>query len=193
MDSDGLAPKHDLGEWSDLDLPFLLGRASRRLDELVRGQLDEVYAVPADLEDVYILQRISGSSGASIAAVAEHLGIRAQPTSRRIARLARAGLVDHGPHPADARASLVGLTANGRAALDLAQQAIDDALHHLADELEWAAAQFGESGARVDGARRLTELTRDAKVIATGHDQRSWWRGTRGVAGPSAWTRRAAL
>ncbi len=175
------------GPEEDLALAFALSRASRRLERMVLCLADSPALPGRDLEDVYALDRLSGNYGASISAVAEHLGVRGQTASERLARLARAGLVEYVQHPVDSRAFLVGLTARGREVLHRAREAVHQALDHVADELELASLEQGRRDLDRGGVR-LVALGRDAAVIGRANTLQAWWAGSRAIAGPSRWT-----
>lgn len=88
----------------------------------------------------------------SVAEIARRRGMRRQSAAESVAALERARLVDRTPDPSDARAPLVGLTDEGRAALDRIRPL----------RTEWAertarAADLAELSAAVALARRLRE------------------------------------
>ena len=86
----------------------------------------------------------------SVAGIARQRGMRRQSAAESVAQLEAAGLVERTPDPADARAPLVALTAEGRRVLDGIRPrrlAWAEETARVADERELAAA--------VDLARRL--------------------------------------
>lgn len=98
--------------------------------------------------------------GATIAELAEHLGVTKQAASQLVDELVRKGYVVTGPHPRDARAKLVTLTEPGWACTRAADAAALDAVHRWADVL---------------GADRVGELAADlARVARVGRLRPLW-------------------
>lgn len=86
----------------------------------------------------------------SVAGIARQRGMRRQSAAESVAQLEAAGLVERTPDPADARAPLVALTAEGRRVLD----GIRPRRHSWAEETA-SVADERELAAAVDLARRL--------------------------------------
>jgi DNA-binding MarR family transcriptional regulator len=78
----------------------------------------------ADIRPVhgYAFVRIS-AGGATVADVAEHLGVTKQAASQLVDHLVQHGYVTREPHPDDARARLLTLTPRGRACTRAAERA----------------------------------------------------------------------
>ncbi len=72
---------------------------------------------------------------ATTADVAEHLGVTKQAASQIVEHLVTRGYVTRKPHPSDARARLLVLTAHGRACTRAAEQAAADVVNRWGDEL----------------------------------------------------------
>ncbi|MDX6257659.1 MAG: hypothetical protein QOJ11_3993 [Frankiales bacterium] len=70
----------------------------------------------------YAFARIS-AGGATVIDVAEHLGVTKQAASQLVDQLVQRGYVTREPHPDDARARLLTLTARGRACTRAAERA----------------------------------------------------------------------
>lgn len=92
----------------------------------------------------------------SVAAIARRRGMRRQSAAESVAALERAGLVSRVPDPADARAPLVTLTAEGRATLER----IRPTRIHWAEEASRAAAP-SEIADATAVLRRLREALED--------------------------------
>jgi DNA-binding MarR family transcriptional regulator len=78
----------------------------------------------ADVRPVhgYAFVRIS-AGGATVLDVAEHLGVTKQAASQLVEHLVQHGYVTREPHPDDARARLLSLTARGKACTRAAERA----------------------------------------------------------------------
>ncbi|MFD7029557.1 MarR family winged helix-turn-helix transcriptional regulator [Streptomyces sp. NPDC059917] len=63
------------------------------------------------------------AGGATTADLAEHLGVTKQAAAQLVEELVRKGYVERHPHPRDARARLLALTATGLAATRAADEA----------------------------------------------------------------------
>ncbi|WP_034278969.1 MarR family transcriptional regulator [Actinospica robiniae] len=98
--------------------------------------------------------------GASIAEVAEHLGVTKQAASQLVDDLVRRGYVRVQTHPRDARAKLVTLTEAGWACTVAADEAALEAVREWAEEL---------------GSDRVGELVADlARVAKPGRLKPLW-------------------
>jgi DNA-binding MarR family transcriptional regulator len=97
--------------------------------------------------------RIS-AGGATIADVAEHLGVTKQAAAQLVHQLEERGYVTRQPHPLDARAALLTLTKNGVACTLAAQDAASEAVERwritLGElrfrELQWALRAIVQPG-----------------------------------------------
>jgi DNA-binding MarR family transcriptional regulator len=98
--------------------------------------------------------------GASIAELAEHLGVKKQAASQLVDDLLRRGYVRVEPHPRDARAKLVTLTDLGWACTRAADEAALAAVRGWAGEL---------------GVDRVGELVADLARIARPGRLRPLW------------------
>ena len=103
--------------------------------------------------------RISGS-GATVTQVAEHLSMTKQAASLLVGELVDKGYVERRPHPADARAKLLVLTAKGR---DCTRAA------------DAAAAEVVGAWREVLGAERFAALRADLGRIASRGRIRPVW------------------
>jgi DNA-binding MarR family transcriptional regulator len=98
--------------------------------------------------------------GATIAELAEHLGVTKQAASQLVDELTRKGYVVAGPHPRDARAKLVTLTGQGWACTRAADAAAFETVNRWAEVL---------------GADRVGEIAADlARVARTGKLRPLW-------------------
>lgn len=82
----------------------------------------------------YAFVRLSGT-GATVTELAEHLEITKQAASQMADELVRKGYVERRPHPTDARARLLALTAQGEACTRAADTAAEQALQPWAESL----------------------------------------------------------
>lgn len=82
----------------------------------------------------YAFVRLSGT-GATVTELAEHLEITKQAASQMADELVRKGYVERRPHPTDARARLLALTAKGEACTRAADTAAEQALQPWAESL----------------------------------------------------------
>ncbi|OEU86951.1 MarR family transcriptional regulator [Streptomyces abyssalis] len=89
----------------------------------------------------FAFARIS-SGGATTADLAEHLGVTKQAAAQLVAELVGKGYVLRRAHPHDARARLLELTDDGRAATRAADQAAREAVAPWREEL--GEKRFGE-------------------------------------------------
>ncbi|MFJ6572860.1 MarR family winged helix-turn-helix transcriptional regulator [Streptomyces sp. NPDC091292] len=89
-------------------------------------------------------------SGATVTQLAAHLGVTKQAASQLVDEIVRKGYAERRPHPDDARARLVVLTATGRACTRAADEAAAEAVAPWAELL-------GERQLRVlrDGLLRI--------------------------------------
>jgi DNA-binding MarR family transcriptional regulator len=98
--------------------------------------------------------------GATITQLAEHLDVTRQAAAQLVDELIAKGYVERRPHPDDARARLIMLTAKGRACTRAADEAAADALRSWAAEL---------------GEKRLLALRDDLLRVAPGGPLRPVW------------------
>ncbi|MEU6055248.1 MarR family winged helix-turn-helix transcriptional regulator [Streptomyces xanthochromogenes] len=89
----------------------------------------------------FAFARIS-AGGATTADLAEHLGVTKQAAAQLVEELVRKGYVERLPHPHDARARLLALTATGWAATRAADQAARAAVAAWREVL--GETRFGE-------------------------------------------------
>ncbi|GAA2539751.1 MarR family winged helix-turn-helix transcriptional regulator [Winogradskya consettensis] len=107
----------------------------------------------------YAFARLSGS-GATVVQLAEHLDVTKQAASQMVDELVRKGYVERRPHPDDARAKLITLTARGVACTRAAEEAATEVLE------PWAARL---------GPQRLAALRADLTGLATPGRLRPTW------------------
>ena len=106
----------------------------------------------------YAFVRISGS-GATVTELAEHLEITKQAASQMADELVQKGYVERRPHPGDARARLLVLTAKGAACTRAADAAAEQTLRPWAETLtpdELAAVRTALSRLATPGRIRPT-------------------------------------
>ncbi|MGN7798842.1 MarR family winged helix-turn-helix transcriptional regulator [Leifsonia sp. 22587] len=137
------------GDASARRLTELVDEVFRLTDELTRAG-DDIVAGEGLTAARWLTLGAVAHGPLSVAAIARRRGLRRQSAAESVAALERSGLVVRTPDPADARAPLVTLTAEGRAALDRIRPA----------RLAWAertAAPFdpAELAAATAVARRL--------------------------------------
>lgn len=142
-----------------LSLPALLLGAAGTLVQAIHDGVEERGFTGVRPAHGFAFVRLA-PDGASIAEVAEHLGVTKQAASQLVDDLVRRGYVQVQPHPRDARAKLVTLTEAGWACT----QAADEAA--LAAVREWA----GELG-----AERVSELVADLARLARPGRLRPLW------------------
>ncbi|WP_037860576.1 MarR family winged helix-turn-helix transcriptional regulator [Streptomyces sp. NRRL S-340] len=97
--------------------------------------------------------------GATVTELAAHLGVTKQAASQLVDEIVRKGYAERRPHPGDARARLVVLTALGRACTRAAEESAAEAVRG------WAAV-LGEGEVRALG-ERLTRLAPHGPVRPT--------------------------
>ena len=142
-----------------LDLPVLLLSAARALvDNIDAGVRARGYS---DLRPAhgFAFARLAGD-GATVGQLAEHLDVTKQAASQMVEELVTKGYVERRPHPDDARARLIVLTAKGWACTRAADEAAVDVLRPWADAL---------------GPHRLDALRADLSRIATPGRLRPTW------------------
>ena len=142
-----------------LDLPVLLLSAARTLvDGIDAGVRARGFT---DLRPAhgFAFARLAGD-GATVGQLAEHLDVTKQAASQMVEDLATKGYVERRPHPEDARARLIVLTAKGWACTRAADEAATELLRPWADAL---------------GPDRLTALRADLSRIATPGRVRPIW------------------
>lgn len=112
------------------------GDLTRRIDERVAARGFE-----ARPSYGFAFTRLA-PDGATVTDLAAHLGVTKQAASQLVEELVRKGYVEKRPHPADARARLVVLTAYGWACTRAAEEAAAEVV------AEWAASLGGEGEVR---------------------------------------------
>ena len=100
------------------------------------------------------------AGGATVTQLAEHLGVTRQAAAQLADELVAKGYVERRPHPDDARARLIVLTAKGWACTRAAEAAAADTVR------QWAA---------VLGERRLRALGDDLHRVAPRGPLRPTW------------------
>ncbi|GAA1143620.1 MarR family winged helix-turn-helix transcriptional regulator [Kitasatospora gansuensis] len=98
--------------------------------------------------------------GATVNELAEHLGVSKQAASQMVEELVRKGYVERHPHPTDARARLIQLTARGWECTRAADAAAAEAV------VPWAS---------VLGPERLRQLHDDLARLAPSGPLRPAW------------------
>ncbi|BCJ56258.1 hypothetical protein Asp14428_77330 [Actinoplanes sp. NBRC 14428] len=96
----------------DNTLSELFWGVARRLRHLSRETLEPLHVSPSHGRALAVLMRHGPMRPG---ALAEHLRIAARSATEVVDDLERRGLVERGPDPGDRRATLVSLTAAGRA------------------------------------------------------------------------------
>src|SRR3954451_5989854 len=142
-----------------LDLPaVLLSAANALVDGIDAGVRDSGFA---DLPPAhrFAFARLS-DGGATVGQLAEHLDVTKQAASQMVEELVTKGYVQRRPHPDDARARLIVLTAKGWACTRAADEAAAEVLRPWADAL---------------GPHRLDALRADLSRIATPGRLRPIW------------------
>jgi DNA-binding MarR family transcriptional regulator len=117
-----------------LDLPvLLLGAATALVDGIHDGVRAQGFA---DLRPAHGFAFVRlAPDGATVVELADHLGVTKQAASQMADELVRKGYVERRPHPADARARLITLTARGWACTRAADEAAAAVLQPWADAL----------------------------------------------------------
>jgi DNA-binding MarR family transcriptional regulator len=134
-------------------------RAAAQLVEGIQGSVltkgfDDVRPVHG-----YVFVRIS-AGGATVADVAEHLGVTKQAASQLVEYLVQRGYVIRVQHPEDARARLLSLTARGHACTRAAERAATSVVSGWRDQI---------------GARDFAALERALNaVVVPGPVRPSW-------------------
>lgn len=100
----------------------------------------------------FVFSRLS-PYGATVTEIAEHLGFTRQAASQTVDELVAKGYVERRPHPSDARARMVVLTARGVRCTRAAEEAAAEALKSWED---------------IIGTRRLLELRDELARLAPG-------------------------
>ncbi|UGT41541.1 MarR family transcriptional regulator [Nocardia yamanashiensis] len=105
------------------DLPLLLLAAAAEVTDAVNAGV-----VAAGFDDVrpthgFAFARMA-PDGATVGELAEHLGVTKQAASQLVEELVKKGYAERNPHPGDARAKLVTLTARGWACTRAADAAL---------------------------------------------------------------------
>ncbi|MGH3096463.1 MAG: MarR family winged helix-turn-helix transcriptional regulator [Streptosporangiales bacterium] len=112
---------------------LLIGAAGTVVDRIQAGMAARGY------DDVrpahgFAFVRLS-PGGATAGELAKHLGVSKQAASQLVDELVRKGYVERQPHPTDARARLVVLTARGRACTRAAEETAAEAARPWVDVL----------------------------------------------------------
>jgi len=94
----------------------------------LRSEIRQHRRVDLTVPQLRALAFLSNHDAASLAALAEHLGLSWPAASRMVDTLVRRGLVTRAAQAADRRRIAMSLTARGRAAFDVARSAAQAAL-----------------------------------------------------------------
>jgi len=142
-----------------LDLPVLLLSAARSLVDGIDAGV-RARGFP-DLRPAhgFAFARLA-AGGATVVQLAEHLDVTKQAASQMVEDLVTKGYVERRPHPDDARARLIVLTAKGWACTRAAEEAADEMLRPWAEQM---------------GAERLAALRADLAKLATPGRLRPAW------------------
>ncbi|MGX6605528.1 MarR family winged helix-turn-helix transcriptional regulator [Micromonosporaceae bacterium Da 78-11] len=141
-----------------LDLPvLLLGAASALVDGIDAGVRARGFT---DLRPAHGFAFVRlAPDGATVNELAAHLDVTKQAASQMVEELVGKGYVERHPHPSDARARLVVLTAQGWACTRAADAAAEETLRPWAD----AIGPERLAALRAD----LTRLTRPGRIRPT--------------------------
>ncbi|WGL50356.1 MarR family transcriptional regulator [Nocardioides sp. BP30] len=112
-----------MDEERDRALAEELRLAVGSLVRATRAQTDELSRAHAES-----LAQLERQGGRTIALLAAERGVSHQAMSKAVAELERMGLVERHPHPSDARAFVIELSASGRHALRRDRDARRDSL-----------------------------------------------------------------
>ena len=141
-----------------LDLPvLLLGAANALVEGIDAGVRARGFA---DLRPAHGFAFVRlAPDGATVGELADHLDVTKQAASQMVDELVTKGYVERRPHPTDARARLIVLTAKGWACTRAADAAAEETLR------PWAAAIGPErlAALRAD----LGRLTRPGRIRPT--------------------------
>jgi DNA-binding MarR family transcriptional regulator len=142
-----------------LDLPVLLLSAARALVDGVDAGVRARGFTDLRPAHGFAFVRLAGD-GATVGQLAEHLDVTKQAASQMVEELVTKGYVERRPHPDDARARLIVLTAKGWACTRAADEAATELLRPWANTL---------------GPQRLAALRADLSRLATpGRVRPSW-------------------
>ncbi|GIE88780.1 MarR family protein [Actinoplanes regularis] len=112
---------------------LLLGAASTLVDGIHEGVRARGFT---DLRPAHGFAFVRlAPDGATVAELADHLGVTKQAASQTADELVRKGYVERRPHPTDARARLLVLTARGWACTRAADESAEEVLRAWADAL----------------------------------------------------------
>ncbi|WP_330182850.1 MarR family transcriptional regulator [Nocardia sp. NBC_01503] len=142
------------------DLPLLLLAAAAEVTDAIHQEV-----AAAGFDDIrpshgFAFVRMA-PNGATVGEIAEHLGVTKQAASQLVEELVKKGYAERNPHPSDARARLITLTARGWAATRAADAAI---------------ARFTQHWGRALGAGAVVELRNMlARVVTPGRVRPSAW------------------
>lgn len=142
-----------------LALPVLLLSAARTLADAIHAGVEARGFTGLRPAHGFAFARLA-PDGATIAELAEHLGVSKQAASQLVEELGGRGYVVTAPHPRDARAKLVTLTAQGWACTRAADAAALEAVNRWAEVL---------------GADRVGELAADLARVARAGRLRPLW------------------
>ena len=136
----------------------LLTAAGSLVEEIHKGVVARGYT---DLRPThgFVFSRIA-PDGATVTELAEHLGFTRQAASQIVDELEQKGYVERRPHPDDARARLVVLTARGWRCTEAAEAAAAEAV------LPWE---------EILGERRLLKLRDELVRLAPAGPIRPTW------------------
>jgi DNA-binding MarR family transcriptional regulator len=142
-----------------LDLPvLLLGAATALVDGIDAGVRARGFD---DMRPAHGFAFVRlAPDGATVNELADHLGVTKQAASQMVEELVHKGYVERRPHPSDARARLIVLTARGWACTRAADAAAEEVLRPWADAI---------------GPQRLAALRADlSRLAAPGRIRPTW-------------------
>jgi DNA-binding MarR family transcriptional regulator len=148
-----------------LDSEVVTGRLERSITQVARAILrlsvpeaSVPGGVTVDKAGYWLLVRTSELAPVRLSELADSVELDLSTVSRQVRDLVGAGLLDRAPDPADGRATLVSLTAQGLAVLD----AVSEARRTVLDEAvaDWSPE---ERQALADGLTRLGAALHDAR------------------------------
>jgi DNA-binding MarR family transcriptional regulator len=117
-----------------LDLPVLLLNAARTLVDGIDAGVRARGFTDVRPAHGFAFARLA-SDGATVSQLADHLDVTKQAASQMVEELVTKGYVERRPHPDDARARLIVLSARGWACTRAADEAATDLLRPWADAL----------------------------------------------------------
>lgn len=141
------------------DLPLLLLAAAAEVNAAIQAGVRAAGFPDVRPAHGFAFARMS-PDGATVGEIADHLGVTKQAASQLVDELVTKGYADRNPHPRDARARLITLTARG-----LACTAAADA----------AMAEFARGWTDTLGAATVADLGRAlGQVVSPGRVRPSW-------------------